>query len=36
VEWNEESKLTGPLLDYDARRAEPSGVRFNRIRTTKC
>jgi len=31
-EWNDRSKLAGPLPDYDPRGAEPSGVWFNRIR----
>ncbi len=31
-EWNDGSKLAGPLPDYDTRGAEPSGVWFNRIR----
>ena len=31
-EWNDASKLAGPLPDYDPRGARPSGVWFNRIR----
>jgi Fe-S-cluster-containing dehydrogenase component len=31
-EWNDASKVTGPLPDYDARGAQPSGLWFNRIR----
>jgi Fe-S-cluster-containing dehydrogenase component len=31
-EWNDGSKVAGPLPDYDARGAQPSGVWFNRIR----
>ena len=31
-EWNEYSKVSGPLADYDPYGAEPSGVWFNRIR----
>jgi Fe-S-cluster-containing dehydrogenase component len=31
-EWNDGSKVAGPLPDYDAHGAQPSGVWFNRIR----
>lgn len=31
-EWNDASAVTGPLPDYDARGAAPSGLWFNRIR----
>jgi len=31
-EWNDASKVAGPLPDYDPRGAQPSGVWFNRIR----
>lgn len=31
-EWNDGSKLAGPLPDYDAKGADPSGVWFNRVR----
>lgn len=31
-EWNEYSKVSGPLADYQPYGAEPSGVWFNRIR----
>ncbi|MFM9881697.1 MAG: 4Fe-4S dicluster domain-containing protein [Burkholderiales bacterium] len=31
-EWNDGSKLSGPLPDYDVKGADPSGVWFNRVR----
>jgi len=31
-EWNDGSSVTGPLPDYDARGAQPSGLWFNRVR----
>jgi sulfite dehydrogenase (quinone) subunit SoeB len=35
-EWNEGSKVSGPLADYEPYGAEPSGVWFNRIRHYEC